>query len=65
MSQHEKQLSIIRMPELVRITGLSKVGIYRLMKEDSTFPRQVDLGKRAVGWFQHEVNEWLLSRKRV
>ncbi|WP_135382101.1 helix-turn-helix transcriptional regulator [Vibrio tasmaniensis] len=54
------QLSIIRLPELLRLTGLSRPTIYRRMNA-GTFPKQIMLGERAVGWRAHEVNHWLES----
>lgn len=40
---------IIRLPEVVKITGLSRSTIYlRMSKGD--FPQSISLGERAVGW---------------
>ena len=29
---------------------------------DDTFPKKIKLGKRSVGYFYHEVIEWLATR---
>jgi prophage regulatory protein len=55
-------LQFIRLPEVRRLTGLSKSTVYRLIDQDR-FPRPVPLGLRTVGWVQHEVVEW--QRQRV
>lgn len=59
---------IIRMPELLSITGLGgRTSAYRLMKEDPTFPKPVKLSNSTsrgapVGWVLGEVQEWVRHR---
>ncbi|HCE2446401.1 TPA: AlpA family transcriptional regulator [Vibrio parahaemolyticus] len=49
---------IIRLPEVVEITGLSRSTIYlRMSKGD--FPQSISLGERAVGWLESDVEGWL------
>ncbi len=52
---------IVRLPELLRLTGMSRSGAYRAM-EAGTFPRQVAIGPRAVGWRHDEVIRWIDGR---
>jgi prophage regulatory protein len=49
---------MLRLPEVVRRTGLSKRSIYRLEASDS-FPSRRKLGLRAVGWLESEVDAWI------
>ena len=56
MEQH-----ILRLPTVKAITGLSRSTIYLRMSEGS-FPRQVNLGSRAVGWLASEVAAWMDQR---
>ena len=49
---------IMRLPEVKAITGLSRSTIYFRMAL-GTFPKQVPLGGRAVGWLEDEIQEWL------
>ena len=52
---------IIRLPEVVKITGLSRSTIYlRMSKGD--FPKSISLGERAVGWLETDVSDWLEFR---
>jgi prophage regulatory protein len=51
----------LRMPAVVRLTGLGRSTIYRLMDE-SKFPKSVKLGDRAVGWRQSDVDRWSEER---
>ncbi|KAA9010175.1 helix-turn-helix transcriptional regulator [Histidinibacterium aquaticum] len=49
---------ILRLPEVERLTGLSRATIYRMVSRDD-FPRQTRIGMRAVGWRESQLNEWL------
>ena len=55
---------IIRLPEVVERTGVSPTSIYRFIRE-GTFPPQVKLGKRAVGWRAKDVEAWIDSREHA
>ena len=49
---------ILRRAEVTMRTGLSNTSIFRLIQRGE-FPAAVPLGRRAVGWLEHEVNAWL------
>lgn len=49
---------ILRLPVVKARTGLSRSTIYLRISE-GTFPLPVKLGARAVGWLEHEIEEWL------
>ncbi len=51
----------LRLPEVLKRTGLSRSTIYVRLAERS-FPRPVPLGGRAVGWIEAEVDEWVRER---
>jgi len=51
----------LRMPAVVRLTGLGRSTIYRLVAE-SKFPRPVRLADRAVAWRQSDVDRWSEER---
>jgi prophage regulatory protein len=62
-----KQIRLIRRPEVQEITGLSRSGIYARIDPDSsgfdpTFPKQINLGGRSVGWVLAEVEGWIAQR---
>jgi prophage regulatory protein len=52
-----------RLPEVSRITGLSRPHIYRLMSENR-FPRSYKLSERAVGWRVSDIEEWMAARQQ-
>jgi prophage regulatory protein len=53
--------TILRLPEVKKNTGLSRSTIY-LRISQGTFPKPVNLGGRAVGWLEAEVEQWLQRR---
>ena len=53
--------TIWRLPEVLRRTGLSRSTIYEMISRGD-FPRQVKLGRRAVGWIANDVDEWIRSK---
>lgn len=54
----------IRLPEVIRLTGLARSSIYRL-EQQQLFPTRVRLSVRAVGWNLSEVTAWLEARPRA
>lgn len=53
--------TILRLPVVKARTGLSRSTIYlRIAK--GVFPRPVNLGGRAVGWLESDIDEWLEAR---
>lgn len=51
-------LTVIRRKQVEARTGLSRSTIY-LRISQGTFPRNISLGSRAVGWLESEIEEWL------
>jgi prophage regulatory protein len=52
---------ILRLAEVQRRTGLPTSTLYKLMSE-GTFPRQVPIGARTVGWASDEIDRWIEER---
>jgi prophage regulatory protein len=52
---------IIRMPVVKAKTGLGHTEIYERIKK-LTFPRQVRLGPKCVGWLEEEIDAWIDQR---
>jgi prophage regulatory protein len=50
--------SILRLPAVKARTGLSRSTIYQRIS-NGTFPPQISLGARAVGWIDREIEEYL------
>lgn len=54
----DRNIRILRLPEVVARTGHSRSTIYEKMKHNA-FPRSVPLGDRAIGFVEHEVDAYL------
>lgn len=55
---------ILRLPEVIERTGLSRSTIYLRVASES-FPAPVQLGGRAVGWIESELEEWVLVQIKL
>lgn len=70
ISAEVASLTILRLGQVIRCTGLSRSTIYSKLRPnpkrpklfDPTFPQPVRLGRRAIGFFQNEIEYWLKSR---
>lgn len=56
---------VLRFPDVIHRTGLSKSAIYQRIRSEE-FPAPVVLGPRAIGFIECEVDGWLraLTRQR-
>lgn len=54
----------LRMPTVMRMTGLGRSTIYRLIA-DQKFPCPVRLGPRAVAWRRSDLDRWSEARPAV
>lgn len=52
---------ILKMPEVIRATGLARSTIYKLISENR-FPKQIKLTSFSSGWLQSEVEAWIADR---
>ncbi len=58
-------MQILRKREASQKTGLSMAHIDRITRDpNNDFPAKVQLGGNAVGWYEHEIDEWLSNRPR-
>ncbi len=57
----EAPFAILRRPEVEARTGLGCSTIYDGIKA-GTFPAPIQLGPKAVGWLESEINAWLSAR---
>ena len=55
---------LMRMPTVVRWTGLARSTIYRLIAEQK-FPAPVVLATRAVAWRRADLERWSEGRPRA
>ncbi len=53
-------LRILRLPQVLAITGYSKSTVRRL-ELAGLFPRRVQIGENSVGWYADEVERYLVA----
>ena len=56
--------AILRLPEVLTRIGLSKSTLYARIAEN-TFPKPINLGARAVGWLEDEIDAWLSQQIEI
>lgn len=54
----QERLRILRLREVLGRVGLSRSSVYKFISE-GRFPKQVSLGARAVGFYEHEIDMWI------
>jgi prophage regulatory protein len=56
------QSHILRINQVIKISGLSRASIYRL-SQLNLFPKPIKIGIAAVGWIAVEIDQWISERK--
>lgn len=57
--------AVLKLPAVQAKVQLSRSSIYRL-EADGKFPKRIQLGAgHSVGWYAHEVDDWLANLPRV
>ena len=52
---------ILRLPQTIQKTGLSRSPIYTLLNAGK-FPAKIQLSERAIGFLESEVNDWIQQK---
>jgi prophage regulatory protein len=58
---YDRQLTILRLPQVKARTGRSRSSIYADIKA-GRFVAPISIGRRSVGWLAHEVDAWIAAR---
>jgi prophage regulatory protein len=61
ISSEVKSARLIRLPEVMRQTGLARSSIYDGIRA-GTFPKPVQLCGRNVAWVESEAQNWIADR---
>lgn len=54
-------MRIIRLKEVMDLTGLARSTIYKFISRE-LFPKPISLGDRCVGWVESEIRDWIVSK---
>ncbi|WP_073990462.1 helix-turn-helix transcriptional regulator [Yersinia pseudotuberculosis] len=57
-------LKLIKINEVLRRCAVSRATVYRLLA-DKRFPVPVLLSKRAIAFYEHEIDAWISERSRT
>ena len=55
----------IRLPEVVRITGMSRASVWRRVNDDASFPKPFKVGPQITVWNEAAVLDWLALKQRA
>ena len=55
------QNNIIRLPQAIEKTGLSRSTIYALISRGE-FPQKIKLSPRTMGFLESEIDAWIVDR---
>ena len=58
------RIALLRLPDVQKLTGLSRSSIYRL-EALGEFPKRVRLSERAVAWREEDLVKWNETRPQV
>ena len=56
-----RRIRMLRLAQVIEMTGLGKTKIYEL-QADGSFPPRVQITGHSVGWVESEVQDWLATR---
>lgn len=51
---------LVRLPEVLARTGVSRMTIYRKM-DRGEFPPSVQIGANSIGWYESDLLRWLAA----
>ena len=54
-------MKFLRIRQVMQLTGLSRMTIYRL-ERDGRFPKRRQLSQNSVAWLESEITDWAESR---
>ena len=54
---------VLRLPEVLKLTGLSRATVYRLERA-GTFPKRKKISANAAGWSERAVRDWIAAKLR-
>lgn len=54
-------MQFLRIKQVMQVTGLSRMTIYRLELADK-FPKRRQLSENSVAWLESDISEWIETR---
>ena len=65
----QPSIKVLRMPAVEQKIGMSRSTFYDWLnpkspRYDETFPKPFKIGQSSIGWFEHDVDSWLIGRSQ-
>lgn len=54
--------NLLTIREVCELLKVKKTTVYKWVREDPTFPKQIHLGPRVVRWDADQLAEWVRTR---
>jgi prophage regulatory protein len=48
-----------------KLGGIDEGTLWRLTRDDLTFPAAIKINKRVLGWLDHEITQWIEAASRA
>lgn len=66
-SASQRTLRVLRAKDVINKLGIARSTLYDWMsptspRYDETFPKHFKIGQHCVGWFEHQLDEWLVGK---
>ncbi|WP_330544144.1 AlpA family phage regulatory protein [Aeromonas hydrophila] len=63
-------IKVMRCSDVVKMLGISRSKLYDMLNPksprfDATFPKRIRIGANSVGFLEHEVSQWVISRQEI
>jgi prophage regulatory protein len=62
MTMNIHTMKLLTQTSVCELLTISKTTLWRIEKQDTTFPQKVNLGGRRIAYKQHEIIEWIENR---
>jgi predicted DNA-binding transcriptional regulator AlpA len=54
-------MKLLRAASVAEKLDMHKVSVFRLAKNDKTFPKPLKLSSRYTAWLEEEIDKWLFT----
>ncbi|AYK18861.1 TPA: AlpA family phage regulatory protein [Aeromonas veronii] len=63
-------MKVLRNNDVIQTLGISKSKFFDMLNPksprfDATFPKRIRIGVNSVGFLEHEITQWVISRQEV
>jgi prophage regulatory protein len=59
----QSEIRCLRVQEFAKKLSIGVSTVWDFLKKDVAFPQPINLSKRVTVWYEHEVNEFVASKR--